>query len=352
MPSARVTTTHIARHLGVSATTVRHVLNGHAERVGIRQETRQRVLDAVRELGYRPNASARAMSTGRFGSVALIQPYKAVYLPSDLLLSLTHHLEARDMHLSIARLGDEAIGDPDYLPKVVREVTADGLLLNVISGIPAAFREAIRAHRVPTVWINSRQEYDCVHPDDLGGGRAATEFLLSLGHERIAFLKTAPLYEGEPHYSEADRFAGYEAAMRAAGLTPRREMLSPTPENREQILADRRAEDAAALLTAPDRPTAFVAYEIEEALAVCWAAARLGLSVPGDLSVLMFHKGATSVLPFPLTTMQLAMGEVGDQAVDLLVSKIADPERDFPPRAVPVRLFQGNTCAPPRLRPT
>jgi DNA-binding LacI/PurR family transcriptional regulator len=315
--------------------------------VGIRLETRQRVVDAVRELGYRPNASARTMSTGRFGSAALIQPYRSVYLPGDLLLSLTQELEARNMHLSVARLGDESIGDPDYLPKVVREVTADGLLLNVINDIPPAFVEAIRAHRIPTVWINSKQEFDCVHPDDLAGGRLATEFLLSLGHERIAFVKTRSATGAVLHYSEADRFKAYEDVMRAAGLTPRRAMLSENPASYEQVLADRRAEDAAVLLSGPERPTAVVAYELDEALAICYAAARLGLSVPRDLSVVMFHFGGITVAPIPLTTVELSIWEVGRQAADLLVSKIAEPEQNFPARAVSVNLFQGGTCAPP-----
>jgi DNA-binding LacI/PurR family transcriptional regulator len=326
---------------------VRHVLNGHAARAGIRQETRQRVFDAVRELGYRPNASARAMSTGRSGSAALIQPYRSVYLPGDLLLSLTQELEARNMHLSVARLGDESIGDADYLPKVVREVTADGLLLNVINVIPAAFVEAIHAHRIPTVWINSKQEFDSVHPDDLGGGRRAVEYLLSLGHERIAFVKTRGADGSIRHYSEADRFEGYASAMEAAGLAPRRVFLGENPASHEQILADRRAEEAAAVLSAPDRPTAIIAYELEEALAFCFAASHLGLSVPRDLSVLMFHVNAFTPAPIPITTLELDIWKVGHHAVDLLAAKIAEPEREFPSRAVPVMLFEGGTCAPP-----
>jgi LacI family transcriptional regulator len=232
------------------------------------------------------------------------------------------------MHLSVARLGGESIRDPDYLPKVVREVTADGLLLNVINDIPAAFVEAIRAHRIPTVWINSKQEFDCVHPDDLAGGRLATEHLLALGHERIAYVKTRAVNGATIlHYSEEDRFAAYEATMKSAGLTPRRAWLSENPASLEQITADRRVEDAAALLSGPDRPTAVVAYELEEALAVCYAAAGLGLSVPRDLSVVMFHHGAITAAPLPLTTIELSIWEMGREAVDLLVAKIADPER-------------------------
>ncbi len=83
---ARVTVAEIAKQLELGTSTVAHVLNGRGAELRIRPETQQRVLDTAREMGYRLNSSARAMRTGRFGSVALIQPSNAIFMPAGLLL--------------------------------------------------------------------------------------------------------------------------------------------------------------------------------------------------------------------------------------------------------------------------
>jgi DNA-binding LacI/PurR family transcriptional regulator len=159
--TAHITAGDIAARLGLAPTTVSHVLAGRGDRVRIKAETQRRVLDAARELGYRPNASARAMRTGRFGSAALIQPLHNVFLPADFLLAAAGELERQQMHLSVAQIPDEVLGGEDraagFLPKVVRELTADGLLINMIVGIPDEFVRAVRAHQIPTVFVNSRQ---------------------------------------------------------------------------------------------------------------------------------------------------------------------------------------------------
>src|SRR5579863_8762878 len=94
----------IAAHMGLSRATVTHVLNGHGTEQRIRPQTQQRVLEVARELGYRPNASARAMRAGRFGSVALIQSQLGEYLPSELLYGLTTAMVARDVRLMLTHV--------------------------------------------------------------------------------------------------------------------------------------------------------------------------------------------------------------------------------------------------------
>src|SRR5262249_14722657 len=95
--SGHPTIATIAAHMGLSRATVTHVLNGRGTEQRIRPETQQRVLEVARELGYRPNASARAVRAGRFGSVALIQSQLGEYLPPELLYGLTTAMAARDV---------------------------------------------------------------------------------------------------------------------------------------------------------------------------------------------------------------------------------------------------------------
>ena len=340
-----VTAAMVAAHLGVSKATVTHVLAGRGTQQRIRPETQRRVLDAAQVLGYRLNVSARAIRTGRFGCAALIQSLRALYLPTELLQGVTEALAEHDMHLSLAEVPDEVLDGESYVPKVVRELSADGLLINRLQHIPADFLERLRGLQTPAIFLNVRQERDAVHPDDRRGGEMATEHLLGLGHTHIAYAGAA--VNLQEHYSEFDRRAGYEDAMRAAGRAPLTWRLPADPAGPVFPFPDPRVEAAAALLARPGRPTAVVAYELAEAMAFVNAAARLGLRIPEDLSLVMFHWGIDHRLCLPITTVTNAMRRVGREAVAMLVEKIDGDGAPLPSRAVPVDLLEGATCRPP-----
>lgn len=346
--SGHVTVAEIAARLGLAKTTVAHVLNGRAAQSRIRPETQRRVEEAARELGYRPNVSARAMRTGRFGCAALLQSLRAVYLPPGLLLGLTDELRRLDMHLAVAEMPEEAEGDEDYLPKVVRELAADGLLINMIVDIPPLLVEAVRLLRTPTIWININHPVDCVFPNDREAGRIATEHLLRLGHEKIAFV-TSGLTDGDNlHYSVGDRRDGYAQAMRDGGQTSRTCELPRPPITAEDMMADGRVPDAIRLLSAPDRPTALLAYERESTLPLLLAAYRLGLRVPEDLSLIMFHEDKDTSVGVPITSVGTMSWVLGQQSVQMLREKMAAPDQPLPSRPIPPGFFEGGTCGPPR----
>jgi DNA-binding LacI/PurR family transcriptional regulator len=105
------------------------------------------------------------------------------------------------------------------LPKVVREVAADGLLINMSAGIQDHLLDALHALKTPAVWINTKQREDAVYPDDVHTGRWATEHLVSQGHRRVVFITQGEL-EGDVHYSVIDRRRGYDEVMRESGLEP------------------------------------------------------------------------------------------------------------------------------------
>ncbi|MDQ3814206.1 MAG: LacI family transcriptional regulator [Armatimonadota bacterium] len=340
----RVTLHDVARQVGVHPMTVSHALKGTGR---IAAETQQRVRDAARELGYRPNLSARAVRTGRFNCAALIQPLHGIYLPPGLLLGLSQELHRHDMHLVVSEAPQAELGEAEFLPRVVRELAADGLLVNVLGDVPASFEAALRELNTPAVWVNTNRPFDCVHPDDQGGARRVTEHLLKLGHRRIGYVQPARRDGEEPHYSIHARRAGYEEAMRAARLKPAVFELPPQPTYRQEILTDRREEVATELLATPQRPTAIVAYELEVAMPLYHAALGLGLRVPGDLSLAMFHGDLNRHIGVPMTTAHTHMWQVGGEAVQMLMEKIEHPGAPLPSRAVPIDLFEGSTCGPP-----
>jgi LacI family transcriptional regulator len=345
--NSRVTVADVARHLELSAATVGHVLNGRAAELRISAATQARVQEAVRELGYRPNLSARSVRTGRFGCAALIQPLRGIYLPPGLLLGISQELHRHDMHLAISDAPQESLGKAEFLPKVMRDLAADGLLINVINEVPSNFEEALGRLSTPAVWINTDRPFDCVHPDDLGAAQSITKHLLKQGHRHIVYARSA-LFEGRVvHYSESDRYQGYEKTMRTARLKPIVWEIPTEPSTREAMMHDARTEAALQLLSNPQRPSAIIAYEVASAMPFYHAALRLGLRVPGDLSLAAFHGELNGQIAVPLTTMHLHMWQVGAEAVQMLMQKIEQPQTPVPARAVPTDFFEGGTCAPP-----
>jgi LacI family transcriptional regulator len=337
----------IAAQMGLSRATVTHVLNGRATEQRISPDTQQRVLKVAHDLGYRANAAARAIRASRYGNVALIQSLRGQYLPNELLHGLTKAIAARDMHLVLTEVPDPVITEESYLPRTMRELSVDGVLINRHVGFSTSYLDFIHRLGIPAVSLNVKQEFDCVHPDDLMGGRIATEFLLQLGHERIAYVDTED--PGNGHYSKQDRRLGYELAMAAAGKPPQVHLLPKdwrTPGRHE----DQRIESARRLLIQDDGPTAVLAYELAEAMAVVHAAHLLGIRIPQELSLVQFHHWLDDRFFMPIQTVNNAMTEVGAEAVEMLQAKIANPSAALPAKVAPVRMMEGATCLPRRVR--
>jgi LacI family repressor for deo operon, udp, cdd, tsx, nupC, and nupG len=215
-------------------------------------------------------------------------------------------------------------------------------LINYTSNIPERLAHHIARHRIPVIWINSRQPEDCAHPDDLGAGRMLTEHLLSLGHRRIAWVDLFVEHTALCHYSRHDRRAGYRQAMDAAGL-PIREC---TPAH--EIPGSQCASVAAGLVSGRDRATAIACYSTIEASAVMRAATLAGLRLPEDLSIAVVDDHP-AFLGVPMTTALLDLPALGRTAAELLMQRIAHPRQHVPPAAIPSLLVTGlstTTCAP------
>ena len=311
------------------------------EKGEIAQETRKRILQVASELGYRPNTSARAMVTGKFGSVALLLSSYAnrSFLSIHMLDGIEDELASRELQLTVSKLPDEKLTNEGFVPKILRELMSDGLLINYIDNIPQRMLDMIKDHDIPSVWINSKQDYNCVHPDEFGAGQRATEHLLKLGHRRIALVN----YSFSNHYSMSDRARGYESAMRQAGLSP--QIFSASKPIKR---ADRPAL-AKQMLETPDRPTAVVAGSVSSVNPFLWAMRDLELEVPRDLSIVTFYVSMwnDNDAAVDVATIITPFYEVGRVATRMLTKKIADPHRPLPTKAIESNLIEGQTCASP-----
>jgi LacI family transcriptional regulator len=259
------------------------------------------------------------------------------HIPAGLLDGLNDELAKHNVHLSVSLLSDQQLSD-DFVPQVLSEYVADGMLVNYTHEMPPRMLELIRAHHSPVVWLNTRVEADCVYPDDFGGAVSVTKALIARGHRRIALVHlispylfpglTIDDFRNRQHYSVGDRIAGYTAAMSDAGLSPRVAYMDRTVPDQDVV------PSCVAVLSGPDRPTAVLLYSENEIAGMMLAAERLRISIPGDLKLLHFgpadlHVGGIHVPCVPVPTER-----VGRQAVRMLLKKIESPSEACPPAVV------------------
>lgn len=341
---SRVTISQIAAEAGVTAQTVSNVLRGRTRGVWTSSASRAEHIKAIAErLGYRPNSAARAVVSGRFHTAALVlstEGRRSTLFPG-LVTGAADALAERDMHLTIARIPDHKLTDEDFMPRALREWTADGLLINYNQEIPEKLVDLVARHRIPSIWINSKQPANCIYPDDFEGAKLATEKLIALGHRKITFANyAAPL-----HYSRQDRQDGYAFAMREAGLTPQF-FLRPSQASSTQRPGDDLRQHGIDALSGEDRPTAVLTYSGCEATSILHAAAWLQLRVPTDLSVVSFGESVQDDTVMPLSKIWISRIRLGELAVDMLMQKINDPSTDLPPHALALKWWEGSTTAP------
>jgi LacI family transcriptional regulator len=329
----------IAAALGIAQRTVSRAF---AAPESVRPELRERIHAAAERLGYRSHAGARTMRTGRCEQVLLVQgPRRTTSnLPDGTVSGLLDGLTASGVQLGIVRFDDEQLSSDGFLPTAIHDLRSDGLLINYTSNIPARLAEHIARHRIPVIWLNSRQSADCVHPDDIDAGRLITAHLASLGHRRIAWIDLFIGHTPYCHYSRHDRRTGYRQAMAAHGLSVRE--CTPARDLPSAAFADAAAE----LLHAPDRATAVACYSTLEAAAVMRAATLAGLRLPEDLSIAVVDDHP-AYLGMPITTAVLDLPELGRRAAELLMARIATPDLHLAPVAIPPLLSTGSSTIAP-----
>ncbi len=342
MSIAPITSTlrDVARTAGVSETAVSHILHGKGR---FSQSTRDRVLSVASAGGYRPNLSARAMVTGRFGTYAMLLANEGSHgrIHAGLLDGIQDALAAHGQHLLVERLpGDDAA---ETVPRLLAAVAADGYLVNWHVAVPEPLIQAIESMPVPAVWLNVDRPQNAVYPDDRTSARIATEGFLARGHRRIAYLSfnTHPGVGGS-HYSHQDRYGGYIDAMTAAGLGLR----ALGPDEPHEQPREHRLAACRAWLSGLDRPTAILTYGENAVPYLIMAAHDLGLRLPQDLSVVTFAAGPTDGIGQTVAYMRVPFREVGQAAVDMLAEVIAHQGLPLPARAIPGILVDGQSLGP------
>ncbi len=330
-----VTQKELAATLGVSQQAVSFALNGKG---ALSDKSRERIIRAANELGYRTHAAARAMARGKFESVAILMETVRGRsgTPPVLLEGIIDALEERNLHCMLAKYTDEQLSDPGLSPKLLRELTADGLLVNLNTDVLDRARALFKRHAIPAIWINARLDVDCVRPDDFGAGRLLTQELIDQGCRRIAYYDESH-HTPTCHYSRIDRFEGYLAAMREAGQTPHPFLFEARTSH-----AEMRAAVSAAFRLDPFDAVVVYGGERDEVAGIILP--DLGLRAGMDVQVSTFLDAAGRNCFGP--SVRVPQYETGIAAVEMLEQKMKKPKEVLPPRVIPFELVDTRRSRP------
>ena len=315
----RPTIREVAARAGVSHQTVSRVINGDGY---VAVATRARVLQAIRQLNFVPNAIARSLSSRRSHTLGVVSNDISDHSFAEMAAGAELEARRHGFYLIIGSVEDGSPDDEEAYLRLMQQRRIDGLIVARPRLRPASRRLlAAIADSIPTVAIASRLEALRLHSVDIdnrGGGRMAAAHLIEKGHRAIATI-TGPL----DWPSAQARMEGAREALRDAGITT--ELLVAT--SGEWGVDGGRAAMSQLL----ESGRTFTALFAQSDLLALGAMAELQarrLSVPGDVSVIGYDDIPVAQYLSPaLTTVRQPMPEVGARAVRFLVEELANPNR-------------------------
>ena len=310
----RITSLQVAERAGVSQSAVSRVFT---EGASASPATAAKVRRAASELGYRPNAMARAMITGKSRMIGLVVAYLDNQFYPEAVERFSNALQERGYHVLIF-MASPTVGDG--VQAVMEEILdhqVDGIVLASVS-MSSSLSTHCAAHGIPVVLFNREQDdprMSSVTTDNHTGGRTIAAHFAGLGHRRIGYIAGH-----EQASTQRDREAGFRAGLADAGLSLATRAVGGF------VYADAR-EAALAMCAGADRPDALFVCNDHMAFAVMDALRYdLGLRVPHDIAVAGFDDVPIAAWPaYDLTTYRQPINRMVARTVDLLMQRIDDP---------------------------
>lgn len=325
--------TDVAALAGVSHQTVSRVLNDHPN---VSERTKVRVQAAIVQLGYRPNRAAKALVTGRSHLLGVVAQTTTLYGPASMLAAIENATGRAGMSVSLASVPTM---DRDELVAAVERHLDQGVAGIVVIAPVASAQQAISGipPNVPFVVIDGDPELttDLVTIDQVEGARLATQHLLDAGHATVWHVSGPPDW-----FDSAGRLSGWRTTLEAAGAD-----VPPA------IQADWSASSgyrAGQMLARMSDVTAVFAASDHIALGVLRALHENGQAVPRDVSVVGFDDVAEAgyFLP-PLTSIRPDFRQAADRTLELLLARLADPEKVAERAVIAPELVARASVAPP-----
>jgi LacI family transcriptional regulator len=306
----------VAKRAGVSLGTVSNVLN-RPEIVAL--ETRQRVQQAIKEIGFVRNGSARQLRVGTSQHIGLVVLDVANPFFTEVARGV-EDLSSQAGYIVILCNSDDSVEKESHYLHVLEEQRTLGVLITPVQS-DASYLQRFRQRGIAVVLLDrpSRIKDLCsVAVDDVRGGELAAAHLLEEGHERIGFV------HGQPSIRQiADRRRGVIRAVKAAGLDPDRAIVDITTRAQSAREGEECVEK---LLSARIRPTAVFCANDLLALGLMRGLIKYGISIPKDMALVGYDDVEfASVLSTPLTSIRQPKYELGRAAAELLLDEANNP---------------------------
>jgi LacI family transcriptional regulator len=328
----RVSLRDIALKAGVTVPTVSRILSKQTDNFSVRPEVRERVLAAVEQLNYRPNILAQSLRKTQMGIVGLLSVQSVLPYFQDIVNGL---LDAfRDENITLCSTYSSIPHPVQSLPPW----RIDGAI--VVSSVEPEETQRLEAARIPYVCINGAAGPSAmtVSMDDTHGTRVAIEYLLRLGHRRIAYANvTGPF---QTHSSVEIRHNTFVEVLREAGLSP-----VEAPE----VVDESYFDDFVRVTVLDRKATALVAYHSYQAVYLSRAVQRLGLQIPRDVSLLSLSGAYPLEVMYPaITAVYLPFRDAGLAAGQMLVKALATGKSNKVDMLIPETFTVRQSTAPPQ----
>lgn len=328
-PSKNISIEDVARLAGVSIATVSRVLN---KLPSVKERNRVRVLDAVKQLKFQPSVFAQRLATGKSNVVALVVPrYEGMFYSFyalELIRGIGTLCEALKLdlllHLTDSRTSLNLKG-------------AGGIIFADIIGNRSQLEEALNKG-VPCVVINNYVEdleVNCIAIDNIGGAEAAVDYLISLGHKKIAHISGDLITQ-----AASQRLEGYKRAMKKNGIALVQDYIFQTDYSRGQARLA-----AEKIIKMPQPPSAVFVASDSMALEVMAVARELGKEIPRDLSIMGFDDNPSGLYgPVALTTVRQALIKMAEEGLKTLSRIMANKNAPVKKVLLPTELVIRESC--------
>ena len=322
----------VARKAGVSISTVSRVINKSGT---VKERNRVKVLEVIKELNFQPSVFAQRLATGKSNVIALVIPrYEGIFY-SFYALELIRGIGTLASALKLDLLLHLTDNRSQFNPRSV-----GGIIFADIIGNRPQLEEAL-AQGIPSIVINNYVEdidVSCIAVDNRGGAENAVNYLLSLGHTKVAHISGDVITQAAKH-----RLEGYRKALEKNRIVVREDYIARTDYSRGQA-----RQAAERLLKLSDRPTAIFVASDSMALEVLAVASEAGLKVPGDLSIVGFDDNPSGLYgPVSLTTVKQPLVRMAQESVKELDVLMKSKKKLVKRLFLPTELVIRESCAKP-----
>ncbi len=336
-PAHRVTMRDVARLAEVSLGTVSRVVN---ENPSVARDARDRVLNAIERLGWRPNAVARSMRTATTRTIGCIVPDIRNPLFAGIVKGAEEVLSERGYTLMVAS-SDEKPPQDRKLINLFMQRRTDGLLLAPTDDMDPQTQATMREIGVPTVLMERDLPtyLDSVASDQSNGIQSAVNYLFSLGHDRIALVTGS-----RRNRAGRERHRGFLRAFEIAGRR-----VDPVLLRLESFSADYAYRETLDLLGMREPPSAMIVAGSFMLAGVLRATSMRGRRVPRDLSVISTgDTDLAELAPPSFTVIRWDLALLGREAATLLLERLASSAATYEPKhlQVPTEVVLRRSCAP------